>query len=650
MARAVNTGGSPSYGTVNQTNNTQTLSWNFYISSTEGVDDWEDAYWAWGYSAWPTPTYRDTKDGTPPGTLWVNGISATNADCDDLVYVRVRGVFGADPSTTNYDQSKNNGPYRTYAADPTLGTPSLSGETSSSVTVDGTWIPATKDNTATLFIQYKKSVDPTWTQWGSSSDTGTAYATLNIDQTVITGLDAETSYDFRFYVTRVGTSNPVTTYNGTSAATSTIADTPSVTTDDATSVSWNTATFKATVDHNTVDGNLSWRYDTSDPGDPDDTSGTEIDSDDNPITGDGTYTKGVTGLSESQTYYYWAIYDPTGAGDTIFGTVKSLTTLADPGTTAKRTNPNVITQYVDGQYGVATTVYFTLRQPAATDNDLLYTGSAPVQADVKIMKDGTYDNTSDNAPAQVDSGNMAQMYSLQLSATEMQADVVDVIISDAAGSAFRDHHIQVRTQQNLGTIVVNAAQKGTNTDAVTLTGNGTGAGLNCVAGDSDGVGIRGVLGDHVQNYGTVAAYDSTTQIDLDNSTAVDTTDYYNGSIILFHTGAGSGQARIITDYVAGGEYRCTLHKALTAPVNTATEYIIIPGADTWFVAPGAELSAMPTFSSTMMQIVQFLFQRFAYQREQTATAFTMRKVDDAASFASGGVDDDNTTQTHNRLT
>lgn len=641
---------STSFGTVNQSAKTQSITMTAYVTSNSVADYAEDLWNYWGYSSNPTSngTYVTGKSGNPPGTKWGDKV-VTTITCDTTFYWRPYGIWYDEFDTINYQGYGSGGTtaHLSWAVDPTVGTPSLSSETSSSVTVDGSWTPATNETTVSLTVQYKKTSDGTWTTWGSTSDTGTGYVSLSIDQTTITGLDAETSYDFRFYVNRSGTSNSTTTYYGSTATTSTLADTPSVTTLASTSITNNSATMRATVDHNTVDGNLSWRYHTADPGTPDDTTGTEASYDSNPVTADGTYTKGISSLTASTTYYYWAIYEDAATSDKYYGSILSFDTLGDPAEEAADEDL-MITQYVDGQYGVATTVYFTLRQPAATSSDSFYTGGAPLQADVKITKDGTYDDTSDNAPAQVDAVNSPQLYSLQLSATEMQADLVDVMIVDAAGAAFRDHHIQVRTQQNLGTIVVNAAQKGTNTDAVTYTGNGTGAGLNCVAGDGDGVGIRGVLGDHVQNYGTVAAYNSSTSVDLDNSTAAATNDYYNGAIILFHTGTGAGQARVITDY-DGGSYAATLNKALATAVNTATEYIIIPGSDWNNISPGAELGALPTYASSFADFIQFMFQRFVYKRTQTATVFKMFEDDGTTEFASGTVSDDGTTQTHGEL-
>lgn len=301
------------------------------------------------------------------------------------------------------------------------------------------------------------------------------------------------------------------------------------------------------------------------------------------------------------------------------------------------------TQYFTGKYGVATTIYFTLEDPAATSSDLLFDGTAPLQADMLIFKDGVYDSTSDNAPAQI---NSDRLYSVAISAAEMTANRVDVIVHDASATTFRDAHLVVLTHVALGSADIDAAT-GTkaNTTALKLTGYGSGHGLECVKG-ATGNDIDAALGKHVLRAGTCQSGSASSAV-LDSSASA-TNDYYNGALILFHTGTGAGQARVITDY-AGATTTCTLNKALASALGADTEYVILPGPDSWAISPGAELSAMPTYASTMMQIVQFLFQRFAYKREQTATDFSMKKVDDSTELDNATLSDNGTTQSFGRI-
>jgi hypothetical protein len=300
-------------------------------------------------------------------------------------------------------------------------------------------------------------------------------------------------------------------------------------------------------------------------------------------------------------------------------------------------------QYFTGKYGVATTIYFTLEDPAATSSDLLYDGTAPLQADMLVFKDGTYDSTSDNAPAQI---NSDRLYKVEVSATEMQADRVDIIVHDANETTFRDTHLVVLTTIDLSELDIDAAT-GTkaNTTAVKLTGYGSGHGLECVAG-ATGNDIEGALGKHVLRSNTCQSGSSSEAV-LDSS-ASSTNDYYNGNIILFHSGTGAGQARVITDY-AGSSVTCTLNKDLVAALSSDTEYIIIPGPDTWNVSPGAELSATPTATSSYADMLQFLWQRFAYKRTETATVFSMKKADASTELSKATLSDNGTTQTHGAL-
>jgi hypothetical protein len=655
MARTISAPQNFNKGTVDQGARTQNITFKFYGSSNEALDLEIDIWWGWGYSASPSPsTGPNNKTQSPPGTLWWTNRSF-NADCDDAIYTSTRGRTKSFFDIVTWDQTKNQSQGKTWAVNPTVGTPSLSAETSSTITVDGSWTPATKDTTVTLYVQYKKTSDSTWTQWGTSADTGTGYTSLSADQITITGLDSETSYDVRYHCDRTGTTNDTTSYYSSTATTSTIADTPSVTTDAASGIGITTATLNATVDHNTVDGNLSWRYiDTASySAPPDDAQGTELSYSSNPITEDTTVGEQATGLTANTAYTFWAIYDPTGAGDTVFGAADTFTTQVDPGAQAAEQEMLPIITY-DRKWGIATTVFFVVPQDAGSSSDLIYDGAAVWGAGETKMTGIVYDddstptitaeaNTTSN-PARVAS---TPIYRLDLTAAEMQHDELYITLTNA-GTSVRDIMLLVRTRKQLGTFDVDASAKATNTDAVTFTGNGTGAGLNCVAGDGDGVGIRGVLGDHVQNYGTLAAYNSSTSVDLDNSTAVTTNDYYNGAIILFHSGTGAGQARVITDY-DGASYAATLNKAVATALDATTEYIIIPGPDTWAISPGAKLSALPSFTSNYADMIQFNFERFHNKRTQTATLFTLRDGDDSGDLATNAVDDDGTTQTHNQM-
>src|SRR3990167_2442587 len=185
----------------------------------------------------------------------------------------------------------------------------------------------------------------------------------------------------------------------------------------------------------------------------------------------------------------------------------------------------------------------------------------------------------------------------------------------------------------------------TNTTALLATGVGSGHGISAVGG-ATGLDIDGVLGQHVMRFNTATA-GGASSITLDASASA-TNDYYNGALIMLVGGTGAGQARTITDYV-GSTLVATVNKSWATNPASGSVFAIIPGDDPWEIAPGAELAALPTYSSSFAKMLQFLFQRFVYKRTQTATTFTMLKDDGSTSFATGGVSDDGTTQTHNEI-
>jgi hypothetical protein len=307
------------------------------------------------------------------------------------------------------------------------------------------------------------------------------------------------------------------------------------------------------------------------------------------------------------------------------------------------------TQYFTAKYGVATTIYFTLRTPSGTDSNTLFVGTAPTAGDMELYKDGVWDtgDESDAAPAIADTGGgYDALYSWAISAAELQCDRLDVIVHDPGGT-FRDAHLVVLTTIDLSEVDIDAAT-GTkaNTTALKLSGYGSGHGLECVAG-ATGNDIEGALGKHVLRSNTAQAGGSAGNIVLDSS-ASSSNDFYNGSLILIHSGTGAGQARAITDYV-GSTTTATINKSWVTNPDATSEFIIVPGPDTWNVSPGAELSATPTATSYYAQMLQFLFQRFVYKRTQTSDTFSMKKADGSTELSKATLSDDGTTQTHGAL-
>lgn len=524
--------------------------------------------------------------------------------------------------------------FKSAAVTATASTPTYSLVTAYTARIACDYYPNVLDSTCSAQLQYKKTTDPTWTNAGTPNTTG-GYAQVIGWYKEILGLTASTQYQVRLVITRT-TVNDTSLISSTASFT-TLAGAPDITTDDASSIGSSSATLNATVDPNTISTDVTFEWDT-DSGAPyaNETSPAEN------FTGDGnqSVSKGITGLSFSTPYYFRA--KATHAGGTVYGSEKTFTTSANPAAGAELQDMLPI-QSFDRKYGVATTIYFVVPVDSATNSNTFYTGSVVwgSAGESKVSKDGAAFSDTTSDPVAVSGG----LYSLALTAAELQCNEAFIMLTNS-GTAVRDILLRVRTHMELGDLDIDAATGAkANTTAFKATGYGSGNGIQAIAG-STGKDIKGTLGDHIQAKGDVTT-GTGTSITLTNGFAA-TNNYYIGSVVVIFAGTGAGQARTITASTSGGVL--TLNKTLATGLDATSDYIIIPGDDVWNWSPGAELSALPTSSSGFGAMLQFLFQRFAYKRKQTATTFSMLKVDDTTTLASGGVDDDGSTQSHNRLT
>ena len=80
---------------------------------------------------------------------------------------------------------------------------------------------------------------------------------------------------------------------------------------------------------------------------------------------------------------------------------------------------------------------------AQADTDIFKAGPTLAAGDVKVIKDGTYDDNIDTLPAAVSS--CTNVITVALSATEMDADRVAVALHDAAGDEWQDQIITIFT-------------------------------------------------------------------------------------------------------------------------------------------------------------------------------------------------------------
>ena len=534
----------------------------------------------------------------------------------------------------------------------TSSTPTSSDVEATTAGISCNFVPNARHSTATAKLEYKKTVDSTWIQAGSTADTN-GFSQVGITRG-ITGLTNSTQYDFRLVLTR--NSNNSTTHTSATASFTTEAGVATVSSVAATAVGITTATLRGSVVHNNEDGALSWRYHTSDPGTGDDTTGTEVSYGSNPVTGNtGTVSKGISSLTANTQYYFWAIYEPTISGTKIFGSVLNFTTQVDPGQQAADNDVLPIIRY-DRKWGVATTLFFVVPQNAGSSSDLIYDGAAVWGAGETKITGIVYDD--DSTPTITAEANTASnpsrvastpVYRLNLSASEMQHDELYITLTNA-GTSVRDISLYVRTHQMLGTVDVDASSKATNTTAVKYTGNGTGPAIDFIGGDGASMDIRGIMGEMVLLQGTNdnTGTDST-HVEFSNMTGVNTTaDYYNGSIVMIVGGTGVGQSRVIIDYATTGIAEVDTAFAVTP--NGTSILLVVAGSRAWNLKSGVTtgLASVPTEVSNYGDKLDLVFQRFAFKITQTATLQSWFDKDNS-SWATRTVADNGTTQSIAKL-
>jgi hypothetical protein len=229
--------------------------------------------------------------------------------------------------------------------------------------------------------------------------------------------------------------------------------------------------------------------------------------------------------------------------------------------------------------GVQTTVYFPLVTWSATDpSDSLVTAPAVHAAgDTKISKDGAAFANTTNGFTHTGSG----VYALVLTATEMDADTVAVVVVDQSGpKVWKDRVLMLEnTPLRSGILRQSVAQAG-------------------AAGS----------------------------ITLDAGASA-TNDFYNGALVALVSGTGAGQARVIRDYTGASKVAAVGRNWVTNP-DATTGFVVLAGGeveldpfgvdDVWDDSEGAEPSAPIASTSTMRLILQH-FKRWAFNRG-TATA------------------------------
>lgn len=630
------------HGAVNQGARTQTVNMarTVFWNAGDTSKTWQD----YGTTNPPQHNMLDQKiRGHPPNNR-NNSYDQPNIPCDVTHYYRAfgEGWQGSFKAAEDYGAVAS---FKTHAINPTIGTPSLSGEAAHSVVVDGNWTPATDETTVTIYVQYKKNVDSTWSTWGSSSGVGTGYGSRAITQTTVTGLDPDTLYNFRLYVNRAGTTNSVIDYYGSVASTATLPDIPEATTLAATNVNAGeygvsddgNATLNGEVDRNDkTDAYWRFVYDT-DSGTPYSYSTSWVAT----TTEPETVQEVITGLTESQIYYFRLEVQYNEGAEVVYGSELNFTVPDDPLAEAAEED-HMPTLYFDRKYKVEDAITFCVRDVASSSSDRLLTTASPfVSGDVKISKDGGAFANTTNLPVQVTGSQPGR--SLTLTDAELTCAEAHVVIRDQDGPAFRDLDIIVRTEHLLGSVIVDADQY-TNKTAVQYIGKGTGHGLDA-AGGATGMDIKGALGYHVLRRCTAQA-GGAAEVTLDTG-ASGTNDFFNDAIAMLVSGDGAGQSRVIIGYV-GSTKVATVDASWVVNPSAGTEVVIISGSR-WNFTALPELSALPADGGPAGQKIQFGYQRFAFKIDQTATLQQLYESDNSSILASRSVADAAGTQTVGKL-
>jgi hypothetical protein len=207
------------------------------------------------------------------------------------------------------------------------------------------------------------------------------------------------------------------------------------------------------------------------------------------------------------------------------------------------------------KYGVATTIYFPLIDFGSTDFE-----SSPVTfaaGDTQIIKDGGTPANTTGTRAHEGNG----IYSIALSATEMEAAVIVVtLIDQTATKLWEDQAIIIATYGNA------SAEHAFDLDTATQAVNTTQISGSSTAADNLEASTLGIVTGAAET-GTL----STTQMTTNLPEA--TNDHYIGRAVIWTSGALAGQASTITDYL-GSTGMLTYDTVTEAPANTDTFVIV----------------------------------------------------------------------------
>lgn len=558
-------------------------------------------------------------------------------DYDRYIKFRAEVILNGDQT-----DGPSSGQFKTYSTEPSAATPVITNITAHTADAQCSF-DAGQLSTSTFNCQlyYRRYGDPSWIPVGSVVTSGTSISAA------LSGLLSGTKYQVKMVGQRTTENTP--TWESPVANFDTIAESPTITTELPTVVTQSQATLNGSINPNNLAVRVRFGWGNNDAGsDPllwDTLTGYQI------FTGNTVqyFSQLINSLTPSTQYFFRAFVEwpSPGYANGTSGVTRSFTTTGVPPPPPVGWEDQMHFPQFDGHYGVQTDVYFTLQQPSATSNDLFVTdpvGTWYVAGDIKISKDGGALTNCTNTPTQVTAG--AGLYKLVLTATEMQAELIYVVIHDAAGTAYRDLYLLCRTKERLGQSIINASQIGGSAPALQLQPSTGGYGLNVLNAAGDNIGdIKGFLQSNVLRANVIDTGGANPRLD---SGASGTNDYYNGDILMIVSGSAIGQSRIIKDYV-GATKEVTPNAAWSVNPALGDRFVIIPGPR---VTEGTidELTAIPSITDTLAKKIQFIYQRFALKIDQTATTQQMYKSDSSTVLGSRSVSDNGTTQVIAKIT
>jgi hypothetical protein len=213
---------------------------------------------------------------------------------------------------------------KTASVGASASTPTSSNITASSATVSCYYYPNVLESTSSAKLQYKKASNPEWLDAGAANTTG-GYSQV-LESKPLSGLSGGTQYQVRLVITRTVANADGQTYISAIHSFNTLPAAPAISTDPATSVSYDSATLNGSLTHSGFDGDAYFRYGT----DPNLATYTQTAF--QPKTASGAVTQAISGLASSTTYYFRALYRYGTYPDYqwVWGIIRSFTTTSPP--------------------------------------------------------------------------------------------------------------------------------------------------------------------------------------------------------------------------------------------------------------------------------------------------------------------------------